>query len=131
MSERSVGETMSLTKENIAAMLAIIGKEEANTKSPTAIVMLSALKDNLKILFDKLHGREMDFCLVRMGNAIQQDDAYIEYGKIAKISGLTKTKACAQFMSTVQQYAGRKHLDLVLMEDGPEFFEFVVKVNDY
>lgn len=128
---KSEGESFSLTKENIAAILAIIGKEEQNTKSPTAIVMLGSLKDNLQLLFNKIHQRKLDFCMVRMGNAIQQDDAYIEYGKIGKMQGLTKTAACASFMSTIQQHSGRKHIDLVLEEEGPEFYEFVVKVNDY
>lgn len=129
--QKSVGETLALSKENIAAMLAIIGKEEQNSSSPTAIVMLSNLKENLKILFEKLCRTELDLCFVRMGNAIQQDDAYIEYGKIKKIDGITKTLACAQFMSSIQQNCGRKHIDLVTSEEGPEFFEFVVKVNDY
>ena len=129
--EKSFGETMSLTKENIAAMLAIVGKEEQNITSPTAIVMLSGLKENLKILFDKLCTKELDFCLVRMGKIIYLDDNYFEYAKIEKMPGITKTLALANVLNGIQQSVGSKHLEVISQVEGPEFFEFLVMIRDY
>jgi hypothetical protein len=128
---KSFGESTILTKENIAAMLALIGKEEKALSSPTAIVMLSNLKQNLKVLFDKLCQRELDFCFLRMGGSVSMDDQYVEYARIDKLPKMTKTFALAQYLSTIQQYAGRNHIELVSEEESPEYFEFVVSVRDY
>lgn len=129
--EKSFGESTILTKENIAAMLALIGKEEKALSSPTAIVMLSNLKQNLKTLFDKLCQRNFDFCFLRMGGSISMDDQYIEYGKVTKLPGMTQTFALAQYLSTIQQHAGRNHIELISKEESPEYYEFVVSVTDY
>lgn len=131
MDTKSFGETMSLTKENIATMLAIIGKEEKNATSPTAIVMLSGLKDNLKILFDKLCRKELDFCMIRMGRSIQMDDNCFEYAKIERLPGVTKTMALANFMNGIQQYAGSKHIEIISSEETPLAYEFLIMVRDY
>ncbi len=129
--QKSFGETTTLSKENIAAILAVIGKEEKNTTSPTAIVMLSNLKATMKIVFDKLCQRDADFCMLRFGGSISMDDQYVEYGKIDKIPGLTKSFALAQYLSTIQQHAGRNHMKVISSEETPAGFEFVVGVTDY
>jgi hypothetical protein len=129
--EKSFGESMMITKENIAALLALIGKEEKNSTSPVALVMMSDLKVNLKVLFEKLCRNELDFCMVRMGKTVNMDDNYFEYGKIKKIPGVTKTLALCNFLNSIQQNATAKHIEVMTSEEGPEYYEFLVMVRDY
>lgn len=127
---KSYGETCAISKENMAAMLALIGKEKAaGIKSPTAIVMLEHLEGNLKIMFDKLCSRKLDFALVRMGNSVQLDDYFYEYGFVPKEPGMTKIKAMAQFLNTTQQQWNGKPLTIEGSDETSEGYEFVVGVN--
>lgn len=130
MSE-TFGESFPITTDNVAAMLALIGKEESNTTSPTAMVMLSNLKNNLKVLFDKMHQRHLDFALVRMGNSNQVDNNFFEHILVPKQQNVTKMLAMCQAMNTIQQSHGNRHIQIVGTDEGPQGYEFVFEVRDY
>ena len=123
------GETFPISKENIAAMLALIGKEQQSTTSPTAIVMLGNLKDNLKILFDKICNRELDFAMVRIGKGVQLDAVFYEYCRVGKDLGVSKTTALANTMNVLQQTHGSRHLHVISQEENPMAYEFLIEVR--
>ena len=128
---KSLGEICTLTTENLAAMLALIGKEQANTSSPTATIMLTNLKINLQLLFDKLIAREGKFVTVRLGFGVQLDDHWFEYAVIQKGPGITKLTALAATLNTLQQQFDNKHVKLIESDEGPNGYEFVFEVRDY
>lgn len=125
------GETFPITKENIAAMLALIGKEEQNTSSPTAIVMLSNLKDNLKILFEKICRKELEFAMVRLGKGVQLDAVFYEYAKVGKETKVSKVEALANCLNVIQQTHGNRHLNVIAQDESSEAFEFLIEVRDF
>lgn len=129
--EKSLGETFPISTENIAAMLALIGKEEVTTTSPTAIVMLTNLKRNLKILFDKLCNGNLDFAMVRIGKSITLDDNFYEYACVPKINGMSKTIALGNVLNTLRQTFPSKYLTVLSQEDGPGGYEFLVEVREF
>jgi hypothetical protein len=129
--EKSLGETFPISTENIAAMLALIGKEEQNTSSPTAIVMLSGLKNNLKILFDKLCSKKLDYAMVRLGKGIELDPVFFEYAAVPKMQGMSKTIALGNVMNTLQQTFGKKLLKVISQEESSQGYEFLVEVREY
>lgn len=131
MTEKSLGETCTIDTENIAAMLALIGKEESNTTSPTATVMLTHLKANLKILFDKMIARETKFVTVRLGSAVQLDDHWYEYAIVPKLGNVTKMTAMASVLNSLQQQFISKHLKMISSDEGPNGYEFVIEVKTY
>jgi len=132
MVEKSLGETCSISTENLAAMLALIGKEEQNAKSsPTATIMLGNLKGNLQILFDKLISRNGKFVTVRLGAGVQLDDHWFEYAIIAKGQGITKLTALGSVLNSLQQQFNTKFMKVISTDEGPTGYEFVIEVRDY
>lgn len=129
MVEKSVAEFTTLSKENIAAMLALIGKEEQNTSSPTATVMLSNLKTNLKILFDKMLSFDYPFATVRLGQTCQLDDYYFEHALVPKTAGVTRLSAMASIMNSMVQSCQTNHIKLVAEDEGPHGYEFIFQMG--
>ena len=106
---KSLAENFILTKENLAAMLALIGKaEQEKGMSATGTMMLFHLKNNLQLLFDIIERRELDFGVVRVGGVEGLDDTYFEYAKIPKEGKTSKTRAIADVLNTIQQAAGTR-----------------------
>jgi len=125
---KSLGETCAITTENLAAMLALIGKAEGSS-SPTATIMLSNLKNNLQLLFDKLISRDGKFVTVRMGNGVQLDDHWFEYSIIPKAQGITKSIALASVLNSLQQQFMEHFMKVVSQDEGPQGYEFIIEVN--
>ena len=126
---KSLGETCTLDTENIAAMLAIIGREEQSTSSPTATIMLGNLKGNLKIIFDKLISRDSKFATIRLGGGVQLDEHWFEYALVPKTQGITKLIALSSVLNSLQQEFLAKELKVIATDEGPHGYEFVVEVN--
>jgi hypothetical protein len=129
--QTTYAEHLDLSQENVAAILALIGKEEQNTKSPTALVMLSKLKGNLKILFDKMHLTGREFAMVRLGGAVSMDRHCFEYGTVSKKNARTKTIAVAAFLNSVAQQHIHSEISLVTQDETAEAYEFVAYVREY
>ena len=131
MSEsETMAESFTLTKENVAAMLALLGKAE-NTPgmSPTGLIMMDNLKQNLSILFDRLERTKSEFAMVRIGNKITLDDTYWEYAKIPKDGKTTKALALVNFLSSLQQASSKQPMKLIFSDETTTDFEFVVKMG--
>jgi len=120
-----------LTKANLAAMLALIGKAEQDNKtSATGTMMLFDLKENLKLLFDIIERRELDFGVVRVGGTEGLDDTYFEYAKIPKEGKTSKARAIAGVLNTIQQAAGsRADVEVVYNNENDYEYEVVVRVR--
>ena len=93
--------------------------------------MLSNLKSNLKILFDKICRKELDFAMVRIGKGVQLDAVFYEYSKIGKETGVSKTEALASTMNVLQQIHGSRHLHVISQDETPLAYEFLIEVRDY
>ncbi len=128
---QTYAEHMDLSQENIAAMLAIIGKEEQATTSPTALTMLSSLKGNLKVLFNKMHSSGRQFCMVRLGGQTALDRHSFEYGTVSKRNAQTKTMAMAAFLNNIAQTHLHSEVSLVSQDETAEAYEFVAYVREY
>jgi len=130
--EPSNGETFALKKQDLASILALIGKAKQQAGlSPTGIIMLDGLKETMQLLFDKMHLRDLDYAWVRMGSPMQIDDQYWEYISIPKDGKHNKLQLFAQAINSLQQTAGKKHLRVVLQEETDLQFNLVVEVRDF
>lgn len=127
LGEESLNEYIPLTKENLATMLALLGKAKQETKSPTAIVMLEGLEHNLKIMFDRMHRNERDFALLRIAQRVN-DDRFFEYGRVPK-GRTTFSMALAGFLNVVQQQNTHCQVELIHSREESTFFEFIVYVQ--
>jgi len=130
MSDKSVGEFTSLSKENLAAILALIGKEEASTSSPTAIVMLSTLKGNMKILFDKMISGDHDFATVRLGTPMTLDDYHFLHAVIPKQAGVTKLSALAGVLNSLVQENQAYKCKCIGEDQTADSYEFLIQVGN-
>ena len=106
----------------------IIGKAEGGS-SPTATIMLSNLKNNMQVLFDKLVSTDSKFATVRLGHGVQMDDHWFEYGMIPKTQGITKSIALVTFLNTLQQHFLEHFMKVISQDEGPQGYEFIVEVN--
>jgi len=127
----SYAEHLDISQENIAAILALIGKEEQNTKSPTALVMLGKLKSNMKTLFDRMHLTGREFAVIRLGGSTSMDRHCFEYGTISKRNATTKTIAMVAFLNSVAQQHLHSEVSLVAQDETAEAYEFVAYVREY
>lgn len=124
--EKTLNQSFGLTQENIAAILALIGKAEQEQKSPTALTMLSALKRNFGIVFDTMITNGNQWLICRVGKKVS-DDVSFEYGKLPKTGNTTKALATASYLNFLQQDSVHSDLEIVLAEEESTHFEFVVK----
>lgn len=130
--ESSQGETFALKKQDLASILALIGKAKQQASlSPTGTIMLEDLGRTMQILFDKMHHRDLDYAWVRMGGPIQIDNQYFEFIRIPKDGKHSKMELFAQALSSLQQTAGNRHLRVVMQEETSKELELVVEVREY
>jgi len=130
--ESSNGETFPLKKQDLASILALIGKAKQQAGlSPTGIIMLDELKNTMQLLFDKMHHRDLDYAWVRMGSPMQIDNQYWEFISLPKDGKQTKLQLFSQALNAIQQTAGKKHLSVVMQEETSTHFDLVVEVRDY
>jgi len=130
---KTLAENFTLTKENLAAMLALIGKaEQEKNVSATGTMMLFHLKENLKLLFDRIEGRGLDFGVVRVGGAEGLDDTMFEYAKIPKEGKTSKARAIAGMLNTIQQGAGTSsQIDIIYESENDYEYELVVRTRNF
>lgn len=128
---QTYAEHMDISQENVAAILALIGKEEQTTTSPTALTMLGKLKGNLKILFNKMHTGGIEYAMIRLGGATGLDRHSFEYGSVSKKNARTKTIAMASFLNSVAQQHVHSEVSLVSSDETAEGYEFVAYVREY
>ena len=124
-------EHMDLSQENIAAMLAIIGKEKQTLKSPSGLVMLDKLEANLRVLFNKMHLSGREFCMLRLGGQVGLDRHCFEYGTVSKRNARTKTLALVSFLNNVAQQHVHSDVSLVSQDETSDAYEFVAYVREY
>jgi len=130
--ESSNGETFALKKQDLASILALVGKAKQQAGlSPTGIIMLDDLKQTMQLLFDTMHRRDLDYAWVRMGMPMQIDDQYWEYVSIPKDGKHNKLQLFAQAINALQQTAGKKRLRISLQEETDTNFNFIVEVRDF
>jgi len=128
--EKTLNQSFGLTQENVAAILALIGKAEQEQKSPTALTMLSALKQNFGIVFDTMITNGNQWLLCRVGKKVS-DDVTFEYCKLPKTGKTTKALATASYLNFLQQDSVHCDLEIVLAEEESTHFEFVVKRRSF
>ncbi len=128
---KTLAENFTLTKENLAAMLALIGKAETEKGiSATGTMMLFHLKENIKLLFDIIERRGLDFGVVRVGGVEGLDDTNFEYAKIPKEGKMSKARAIAGMLNTIQQGVGTGYtIDIVYQSENDFEYELVVRVR--
>jgi len=130
--ESSHGETFALKKQDLASILALIGKAKQQAGlSPTGIIMLDGLKETMQLLFDKMHHRDLDYAWVRMGGPIQIDNQYWEFIRIPKDGKQSKLQLYAEAINSIQQTASHKQIRIVMEEESSTNLDLLVEVRDY
>jgi len=127
LGEVTLNETFSLTTENAATILALLGRAKKEQKSPTATVMLEGLHRNFSIIFDRMMSSESQMAYLKIARTVS-DDKIFEYGKIVKDGKMTKMLALASFLNFLQQEGVHDHVELVDSGESDRHFEFVAVV---
>ncbi len=128
--QKVFAETFPLTKADLAAMLALLGKHgDDPTMSPTGKIMFDRLKHNLKLTFDKLEQMGKDFATVRIDGGNQMGDVYWEYAKVPKDGQISKLQAIAAIINRIQEAAGTSNVHIAYTDETSTDFEFLVQVG--
>jgi len=130
LGEATMSQSFSFSSENAATILALLGKAKKEERSPTAIVMLQNLHDNMSVLFNKMIRNETDIAIIRVAGPTA-DDRKFEYAKILKDGNMTKCLALSSFLNFLQQNGVHDQIELMLAEESDRYFEFVVRVITY
>lgn len=131
MAEVSFIESFPMTKEHIASILALIGKAEATPgMSPTGIMMMSNLKENMSILFDKIERSHLDFATIHLGNPIGLEEIHWEYAKVPKDGKMSKLQAIGQIINAIQHQYSHHIITIELSEENTREFEVLLKITE-
>lgn len=130
LGEATLNESFSLTQENVATILALLGKAKKEQKSPTALVMLENLSQNLSIFFDRMIKSESGMAYIKVARTTA-DDRRFEYGKIVKDGKMTKALAIATFLNFLQQDGTHDLVELIYAGENDTHFEVIGRVQEY
>jgi len=123
-------ESFPLTKADLAAMLALVGKHlDDPTMSPTGKIMFDTLQHNLKLTFDKLEHLGKDFAVVRVDGGNQMGDVTWEYAKVPKDGQLSKLQAIASIINLIQERVGTDHIQIAYTDETSTDWEFLIRTG--
>jgi len=130
LGEATLNETFSLTQENVATIIALLGKAKKEQRSPTALVMLENLSQNLSIFFDRMIKSDAAMAYIKVARTVA-DDRRFEYGKIVKDGRMTKALAIATFLNFLQQDGTHDEVELIYAGENDTHFEIIARVVEY
>jgi len=128
--QKVFAESFTLTKADLAAMLALVGKHlDDPTMSPTGKIMFDKLHYNLKLTFDKLELYHKDFAVVRVDGGNQMGDVSWEYAKVPKDGQLSKLQAIASIINLIQERVGTEHVQIAYTDETSTDWEFLIRTG--